>query len=97
MRKRMRDGSRNISCPRAFIVMPRYFFNVRYGEESYRDEVGEELPDNSAAWHEATTSAGQSIRDLNGRLVPGTAWYLEVVCEDGNTLYSIEVKAHQSS
>jgi hypothetical protein len=75
--------------------MPRYFFNVRYGEESYRDEVGEELPDNLAAWREATTSAGQSIRDLDGRLAPGTTWRLDVMREDGNAVYSIEVKAHQ--
>jgi hypothetical protein len=77
--------------------MPRYFFNVRYGEESYRDEVGEELPDNLAAWQEATASAGQSIRDLDGRLVPGTAWCLEVVCENGSTIYSIEVKTHRNA
>jgi hypothetical protein len=77
--------------------MPRYFFNVRYGEESYQDEVGEELTDNIAAWHEATASAGQSIRDLDGRLTPGSAWCLEVVNESGSTIYSIEVKAHRRS
>jgi hypothetical protein len=78
-------------------AMPRYFFNVRYGRESYHDEVGEELPDNVAAWHEATASAGQSIRDLDGRLAPGTDWCLEVVGEDGSTIYSIEVKARRNA
>lgn len=77
--------------------MPRYFFNVRYGEESYKDDVGEELADNVAAWHEATASAGQSIRDLDGRLRPGNAWCLEVVNESGSTIYSIEVKAHRNT
>jgi hypothetical protein len=77
--------------------MPRYFFNVRYGEESYKDDVGEELADNVAAWHEATASAGQSIRDLDGRLRPGSAWCLEVVNEGGSTIYSIEVKAHKNT
>jgi hypothetical protein len=73
--------------------MPRYFFNVRYGEDSYHDKVGEDLPDNVAAWHEATASAGQSIRDLDGRLMPGTHWRMDVLNEQGSIIYSIEVKA----
>ena len=35
--------------------MPKYFFNVYNGsDEPHFDEAGEELPDRSAAWHEAT-------------------------------------------
>ena len=75
------------------MTMPRYFFNVRYGNDSYRDEVGEDLPDNMAAWHEATSSAGQSIRDLDGKLQPGTDWRMDVVSETGSVVYSIEVKS----
>ena len=74
--------------------MPRYFFNVRYGEDSYRDDVGEDLPDNIAAWHEATASAGQSIRDLDGRLKPGSDWRMDVLNEAGRLVYSIEVRSH---
>jgi hypothetical protein len=73
--------------------MPRYFFNVRHGTDSYLDKVGEDLPDNLAAWHEATCSAGQSIRDLDGRLKPGTDWRMDVLNEQGRIIYSIEVKA----
>lgn len=73
--------------------MARYFFHVRYGEESYLDEIGEDLPDNLAAWNEATASAGHSIRDLDGRLKPGTDWRMEVVDERGFVIYTIEVKA----
>jgi hypothetical protein len=73
--------------------MPRYFFNVRYGDDTYHDEVGEDLPDNIAAWHEATASAGQSIRDLDGKLEPGTDWRMDVVSETGSVVYSIEVKS----
>jgi hypothetical protein len=76
--------------------MPKYFFHILHGDESYRDQVGEELPDNGAAWHEATVSAGQSIRDLNGKLTPGTKWCMQVVNEAGGIIYSIEVKAHRN-
>ena len=73
--------------------MARYFFHVRYGDDAYYDAVGEELPDNIAAWQEATASAGQSIRDLDGRLQPGRDWRMDVLSEDGRVIYSIEVKA----
>ena len=75
--------------------MPRYFFNVRHGSEVQIDEVGEELPDNLAAWSEATASAGLSIRDPDGKLKPGTDWRMDVVDASGHTLYSIEVKSRQ--
>jgi hypothetical protein len=78
-------------------AMARYFFNVYYGDESFRDEVGEELPDDMAAWHEATASAGQSIRDLDGKLKPGIDWRMDVLNERRRTIYSIEVKAHKSA
>jgi hypothetical protein len=73
--------------------MPRYFFNVRYGEDSFRDDVGEDLPNNFAARQEATASAGQSIRDLDGQLKPGTDWRMDVLNEAGGLVYSIEVRA----
>ena len=73
--------------------MPRYFFHVHHGEESFVDEVGEDLPDDHAAWAEATSSAGESIRDLDGRLQPGRDWRMEVTAAGRDLLYVIEVKA----
>ena len=77
--------------------MPRYFFNVLYSIEPYVDEVGEELPDDIAAWQEATVSVGQSVRDLDGKFKPGTDWRLDVLNEQRRVIYSIEVKAHDRS
>ena len=76
--------------------MPRYFFHVHYGDESYVDEVGEDLADDHAAWLEATSSTGESIRDLDGRLKPGTDWRMDVTAGD-RLLYVIEVKARASA
>jgi hypothetical protein len=72
-----------------------YFFNVHHGTHHYIDEVGEELPDRHAAWHEATSSAGLSFMDRDGKLLPGTEWCMEVLDEFGNRLYSLKISAHE--
>jgi hypothetical protein len=72
--------------------MPRYFFNV-YHDEALIDDEGEELLDKHAAWKEATVTTGQMIQNLNGRLVPGTEWRLEVTDEFANRLYVIHIIA----
>ena len=76
--------------------MPRYFFNVYSGSESFIDEDGEEFPDNHAAWREATSTAGLSIKDLNGRLLPDSQWRLDVMDEFQNQLYCIIVISRRS-
>ena len=74
--------------------MPRYFFNVHH-ERSIFDTAGEELPDKHAAWREATIVAGETIRDLDGKLQPGREWRLEVTDEFANPLYIIHVSAEK--
>jgi hypothetical protein len=49
--------------------MPRYFFHV-YHDQSELDYEGEELPDEHAAWKEATVMAGQTLQSLDGKLKP---------------------------
>ena len=73
--------------------MPRYFFNV-YHERSELDEIGEEeLHDRTAAWKEATVTAGQCLQSLNGKLKPGHDWRMEVTDEFAKPLYVITVSA----
>jgi hypothetical protein len=55
--------------------MPRYFFNVQ-GTRQTIDELGEELPDDKAAWVEATIIAGELFRDIDGKSQPGQEWTL---------------------
>jgi hypothetical protein len=76
-------------------VMPKYFFNV-YHDEILIDDEGEELPDKHAAWKEATVTTGQMIQNLNGRLMPGTEWRLEITDEFANPLYVIHIIAEQA-
>ncbi|WP_409333934.1 DUF6894 family protein [Bradyrhizobium sp. ERR14] len=49
--------------------MPRYFFNVHSAEPS-SDDTGEDLPDDEAAWHEATAFVAEVLKDIYGRFRP---------------------------
>jgi hypothetical protein len=62
--------------------MRRYFFNV-HGERSAPDQVDEELPNNEAAWHEATLIAGELFKEIDGNFRPGQEWSLEVTDAQG--------------
>jgi len=73
--------------------LPRYFFNILHGSQRSLDEHGEELPDKHAAWAEATKVAGQTIRDIDGKLRPDQDWRLEVRDEFGGPLWEIRVSA----
>ena len=72
--------------------MPRYFFNVHDVEPS-TDEAGEDLPDDEAAWKEATLFAGELFKDIDGRFRPGQEWSVEVTAADGKALYRIHVRS----
>ncbi|MBU6464852.1 MAG: hypothetical protein KGL35_27895 [Bradyrhizobium sp.] len=70
--------------------MPRYFFdfhNCLLG----RDEIGEELPDDAAAWREATIFAGQLFKEIDGKLGPGDGWKLSVTDQDRTPLFLIDI------
>jgi hypothetical protein len=45
------------------LFMPRFFFNVVYGEHTHRDWVGQEFPTEQAALDEARLVAGELVRD----------------------------------
>jgi hypothetical protein len=58
--------------------MSWYYFNIRYGERVFDDEEGSEHASQDAAWHEATQTCGQMLRDLDGKLRDGDEWRMEV-------------------
>jgi hypothetical protein len=76
--------------------MARYFFNIRTGE-SVSDQVGEELPNDEAAWKEATMIAGEVFKDIDGKFRPGEEWSLEVTDERRDSLYLIRVIGEEIS
>ena len=74
--------------------MPRYFFHVIH-ESTQTDHDGTELPDEHAAWKEATVTAGQILQNLDGKLRPGGEWRMEVADEFQNTLFVLHISARR--
>ncbi|MEY9154045.1 DUF6894 family protein [Bradyrhizobium japonicum] len=74
--------------------MPRYSFNVHDVEPSI-DNEGAELPDDEAAWKEATTFAGAVCQDIDGKFRPGQEWSVEVLNEAGKTIYFIFISSRR--
>jgi hypothetical protein len=74
--------------------MPLYFYRVTYGEGAPPlPHEGIELPDDRAAWVEATTACGEMLRDLNGDLRAGPEWRMEVIRETGEIVYRLTFSA----
>lgn len=70
--------------------MPKYFFNVQNIPPTL-DPVGEEFPNDEAAWREATMLAGEIFKDVDGRLKPDQEWSLEVTDRNQKPLFLIHI------
>ncbi len=68
--------------------MPRYFFNVEYGEFT-QDDDSVELADLAAAKCEAVKFAGQMICDSAGDFWDQEEWKLTATNEQGLTLFCL--------
>jgi hypothetical protein len=73
--------------------MPRYFFNITQGELPRPLDEGMLLPDDEAAWEEATTTCGEMIKELDGKLKAGPEWQMVVTNEAGDKLYRLRFSA----
>jgi len=67
--------------------MPMYFFDIRNGE-THQDEIGDELPNDAAAWREALRTA----REIEDVLAPGNNWSM-TVRREGTQLYHVEIRS----
>jgi hypothetical protein len=74
--------------------MPKYYFDVD-GLAPDSDAVGEELKNDHAAWEEATSYAGELLKDVDGNLMPGQEWRLVVSDVDRRELYVIHVRSQK--
>jgi hypothetical protein len=72
--------------------MPRYYFNVHNVTPSI-DRDGEELRDDEAAWRQATLTAGELFKDIDGKFRPNQEWSLEVTDERRKPIYLIHISA----
>lgn len=65
--------------------MPRYFFHID-GRRVHRDQVGEELSDDHAAW----VASVRALRELEYSFGPGEDWQLRV-CHEELPVFIIKV------
>jgi len=77
-----------------FASMPRYHFHITHERTDF-DQDGAELPDQHAAWKQATETAGQILQSLDGKLKPGREWRMEVADEFQNTLFMLHINARK--
>src|SRR4051794_6437992 len=76
------------------VSMPKYFFHT-HGLQPSEDDRGEVLPDDEAAWHEATLVAGEIFKDIDGKFRPEQEWCLEVTDARRKPLYAIRINSKQ--
>ena len=76
--------------------MPRYFFHVIHKRREL-DREGYELPDEHAAWKEATVTAGQILQTIDGKLQPSKEWCMEVKDESQNKLFVLHINVERPS
>lgn len=68
--------------------MGRYYFHIA-GRNPHRDEIGEDLKDDIAAWQEAV----RLTRDIEHAFDPGHIWRLEVH-DERKPVYRLEIISH---
>ena len=69
--------------------MPRYFFSITHGERRQDHEDALELPDDRAAWEEATSACGELLKDADGKLKPNQEWRMDVNDENQELIFSL--------
>lgn len=72
--------------------MPKYYFPI-FHRQHQPDQEGMELPDRHAAWEAATKTAGEILKDLDGKLTPDHEWCMTVEDEFGQKLFAIHINA----
>jgi hypothetical protein len=70
--------------------MPVFSFKVTH-DHAPSPPVSWEFPDKDTAWEQAVHTAGEMIRDLRAKLVPGTEWRMDVADSLGNRVFSLRL------
>jgi len=72
-----------------------YFFRVfTDGIERHRTE-GIAFPSKEEAWHEASTSSGEILREMDGKMHVGMDWRMDVTNAAGDVIYRLSFKTEE--
>ena len=63
--------------------MPSYRFRVAHQRPDLDHYAVVDLPDDKAAWEQATTACGEILVELDGDLPEGSEWSMEVSDAEG--------------
>ena len=74
--------------------MPRYSFRVSHRHPNLISDEALELPNDEAAWKEATTACREMLTDLDGSLHEGSNWLMEV-SDDSGPLFRLSFGAEK--
>ncbi len=69
----------------------RFFFHLVNGHEAILDDVGIEVSDLRTAKAEAAKAVQELRHEDRGIASEWTGWRLDIVCPDGNLLYSLKL------
>ncbi len=75
-----------------FCFVPLFFFQISHAAESF-PQTELDLPNPDSAWEQATVTAGEVLRDLNGKFRPGTELRLDVADDSRKTIFSLRIIA----
>ena len=72
-----------------------YYFRVfTNGIERHRTE-GLAFPSREAAWEEASTSTGEILREMDGKMHIGLDWRMDVTDSAGTAIYRLSFKTEE--
>ncbi len=72
-----------------------YFFRIfTNGVERHQTE-GLPFPSKEEAWEEASASAGEILREMDGKMHIGLDWRMEVSNSAGNLLYRLSFQTEE--
>lgn len=73
------------------VQMPEYIFRIRHHDRGLDHDTKIDLPDLKAAWHEATVTAGQLLKDLDGSLSAKTEWTVQILDDKSKPIRTIRI------
>jgi hypothetical protein len=72
-----------------------YFLRVFTNGIERHESDGLQFSSRDDVWEEASASAGEIIRDMNGGLQPGTDWRMDVSDAAGALVYRLSFRTEQ--
>ncbi len=72
--------------------MSLFFFQITQGAETF-PQTELDLPHADAAREQATITAGEMLRDMRGRFLPGMEWRLDVADHSRKTVFRLRIVA----